>query len=89
MRPNKRIFCRECSRKKILFDTEKKALNFIKWNGDEIEATTGRRPVRVYYCTCCGGWHTTSIPIFNNPNGRINKVLKAYNQELKFKKNER
>ena len=46
MKPSKRIYCRECGREKIVFETEKKALNFIKWNADENEAESGRRPGR-------------------------------------------
>ena len=61
MKPSKRIYCRECGRSKLLFETEQKALRFIKFNADEIEAETGRKPERAYYCVCCGGWHTTSM----------------------------
>lgn len=78
MKPSKRIYCRECGREKIVFETEKKALNFIKWNADEIESESGRRPVRAYYCDCCGGYHVTSMACFKRPNCRTNRVLKAY-----------
>ena len=38
MRPIKnRIFCIECQRPKILFESKSKALNFIKYNSDEIK----------------------------------------------------
>ena len=50
MKPSKRIYCRECGRSKLLFETEQKALRFIKFNADEIEAETGRKPERAYYC---------------------------------------
>ena len=33
-----------------------------KYNADEIEEQTGRRPVRAYYCSYCCGWHLTSRP---------------------------
>ena len=81
MKPSKRIYCRECGRSKLLFETEQKALRFIKFNADEIEAETGRKPERVYYCECCGGWHTTSMK--NKPHNltRVNKVLEAYYRE--------
>ena len=81
MKPSKRIYCRECGRSKLLFETEKKALTFIKFNADEIEAETGRKPERAYYCECCGGWHTTSMK--NKPHNlaRFNKVLEAYYRE--------
>jgi len=61
MKPKNRIYCREVGRSKLLFETEKKALNFIKFNGEEIYQETGRKPERAYYCECCGGWHTTSM----------------------------
>ena len=81
MKPSKRIYCRECGRSKLLFETEKKALRFIKFNADEIEAEAGRKPERAYYCECCGGWHTTSMK--NKPHSltRVNKVLEAYYRE--------
>ena len=62
MKPTKnRVFCRDCERTKMLFETEKKAENFIKFNKDEIEAESGYGPQRSYYCLFCGGWHITSI----------------------------
>ena len=81
MKPSKRIYCRECGRSKLLFETEQKALRFIKFNADEIEAETGRKPERAYYGECCGGWHTTSMK--NKPHSltRVNKVLEAYYRE--------
>ena len=81
MKPSKRIYCRECGRSKLLFETEQKALRFIKFNADENEAETGRKRERAYYCECCGGWHTTSMK--NKPHSltRVNKVLEAYYRE--------
>jgi hypothetical protein len=62
MKPRKnRVFCRDCERNKMLFDTEKKANNFIAFNQDEIKAETGFAPQRSYYCIFCLGWHVTSI----------------------------
>ena len=61
MKPTKnRVFCRECNRKKMLFETEKKAQNFMKFNAEEIKGNTGKAPVRAYFCEFCGGWHVTS-----------------------------
>lgn len=51
-----------CQHHKILFTSKKEALHFIKYNADEIEEQTGRRPVRPYYCSYCCGWHLTSRP---------------------------
>lgn len=58
-RLNSRVFCNECNRKKLLFETEGKARNFIKFNSDEIEHVNGFAPNRTYYCESCGGWHVT------------------------------
>lgn len=44
----------------MLFPTEKRADNFIRFNADEIMEETGKAPVRSYYCELCGGWHVTS-----------------------------
>jgi hypothetical protein len=60
MKPVKnKVFCNNCNRAKMLFETEKKAANFIRFNKDEIEAESGIGPQRAYYCLFCGGWHIT------------------------------
>lgn len=62
MKPTKNsVFCKDCERTKMLFETEKKAENFIKFNNEEIEAESGFSPQRSYYCLFCAGWHVTSI----------------------------
>lgn len=62
MKPIKnKVFCKDCGRTKMLFETEKKAENFIRFNKEEIETESGYGPQRCYYCLFCGGWHTTSI----------------------------
>jgi len=52
-------YCVDAMRSKMTFDSEESALKFIEWNGDEMEAKTGFKPVRAYYCHCCQGWHVT------------------------------
>lgn len=42
----------------MLFQTEKKAMNFIKFNAEEFR-DINHIPVRAYYCQGCGGWHLT------------------------------
>lgn len=51
----------------MLFAEKKNALNFIKFNYDEIYKETGKAPSRAYYCKACGGWHVTSkqLPVSN------------------------
>lgn len=61
MKPVKnRVYCQDCGRIKMLFDSEEKANRFIKYNKDEIESENGKSPVRAYNCKMCGGWHVTS-----------------------------
>jgi hypothetical protein len=62
MKPTKnKVFCKNCDRTKMLFETERKADNFIKFNSEEIHEETGYSPQRSYYCLFCGGWHVTSL----------------------------
>lgn len=77
MKPTKnRIFCIECGKPKMLFESESKAMNFIKFNSMEIEQTNGRAPVRAYYCSMCGGWHVTSQKVARaNASSRISRML--------------
>ncbi|MBP3668525.1 MAG: hypothetical protein J6J26_03010 [Bacteroides sp.] len=80
MRPIKnRMFCLECKRPKMLFESKGKALNFIKFNSDEIKNENGIAPTRVYYCKSCGGWHVTSRiqPVSERKQIR-NYIGKAY-----------
>ena len=44
MKPKKRHFCMEGGRYKMLFETEKKALNFMKFNNEEIMEKPGVAP---------------------------------------------
>lgn len=70
MKPTKnQFFCNDCSKIKMRFETEDKANRFLKFNGDEIEAEAGVRPIRSYYCIACNSWHVTS----KNRDFRIEK----------------
>lgn len=61
MRPTKNnVFCLSANRPKILFEEKKQALNFIRFNHDEILVSSGKAPVRAYFCSSCAGWHVTS-----------------------------
>lgn len=82
MRPSKRIYCRECGRSKLLFETEKKALTFIKFNADAIEQEKGFAPTRAYFCECCGGWHTTSMQHTPNKTDRTKKAIERYKKDI-------
>lgn len=67
MKPKHRIVCPQCKRQKLLFESEKKALLHIKYNGDETAKESGFAPVRAYYCEACCGWHLTSRPANSSP----------------------
>ncbi len=61
MKPTKnRTYCNACKRSKMLFETEAKADNFIRFNKEDFEKERRRVPARSYYCALCGGWHITS-----------------------------
>ncbi len=45
----------------MLFQSQAKADNFIKFNSNEIAAQSNKVPVRSYYCSFCCGWHITSV----------------------------
>ena len=57
-----RIFCIVCKKPKLLFASEQKADNFIRFNAEEMAKEGKKVPVRSYYCRACGGWHVTSAP---------------------------
>lgn len=86
MKPTKnRFFCKDCGRRKMVFETEKKADTFIKFNGDEIEGETGYKPERSYFCIYCGGWHVTSKKEYIEIKSKTEKVLDLYEQEKEKK----
>ena len=85
-KPKNKIFCRDCNRPKILFETEKKAELFIKYNADEIAEHNrkGKKPIRSYYCQLCGGWHVTSSPVSDSKRYTLtDKVLSLYYGDAK------
>lgn len=62
MKPTKnRVFCNNCHRVKMVFQTQEKAENFIKFNADNIAEKSRNVPVRSYFCPACGGWHVTHV----------------------------
>jgi ssDNA-binding Zn-finger/Zn-ribbon topoisomerase 1 len=82
MKPTRNnIYCKDCGKSKMLFESEKKANNFIKFNGAEIESECGYSPQRSYYCVLCGGWHVTSQkePLYKKT--RTEKTIELYEQE--------
>jgi len=47
----------------MLFPTESKAVNFIKYNAHTILEEEGYAPKRAYYCDTCCGFHVTSSSV--------------------------
>lgn len=89
MKPTKnRVFCKDCGRSKMLFESEKKADTFIKFNSTEIEEESGFKPERSYYCVYCAGWHVTSHKELINIKSRTEVVVDLYKQRVDFKKDE-
>lgn len=82
-----KVFCTDCERTKILFETEKKADNFIKFNNEEIEVESGYSPQRSYYCLFCGGWHITSIKTKIGSSRKEQKFEQHYKEKPLIKKN--
>jgi len=89
MKPKRNnVYCKDCGRFKMTFETEKKANNFIKFNSKEIEDESGISPNRNYYCLYCGGWHVTSSKEKLNIKSKTELVLEEYKQEKeKIKQN--
>ena len=79
MKPKNRVMCADCGRLKMLFETEKKALNFIKYNGEEITDNTER--LRVYFCPSCGGYHITSKPYNKSYDYHTKGLIDAFKRQ--------
>ena len=74
--------CPDCGRQKLLFETEKKAQTFIKFNGDELNPD-GTRELRPYYCPACCGYHVSSKPYRGSYEGRTERMLERYYKDKK------
>lgn len=82
MKPNKSfVYCTNGNRRKILFETEKKAENFMKFNNEEIKKESGYSPQRSYYCIFCNGWHLTSKKVLRHEKSKKEKLVEQYTQE--------
>ena len=77
---NNKVWCPDCGRKKMFFESESKAKNFIKWNGDEIDTHGGE--LRPYYCPSCCGWHISSKPHKETYEHNTERLIKAYERSL-------
>lgn len=70
------VFCPDCGRSKMLFQTEKEANLFIKFNGKDID--WHGRPLRVYYCPACMGYHISSHEATEENQHRTERLIDAY-----------
>lgn len=85
MKPNKQniIICPDCGKPKLQFQTEQKALNFIKYNGqDIIKDGQTIENLRTYYCPSCCAYHITSKPYKEYYRHNTDRLIKAYKQDL-------
>jgi hypothetical protein len=86
MKPTKnRVYCKDGARVKMLFETEKKAATFIKFNKEEIESESGISPSRSYYCIACNGWHVTSKKENPHLKSPTEIVIELYKEEKEKK----
>ena len=84
MKPTKnRIHCNNSGKVRMLFETEKKANLFIKFNSEEIESESGYSPVRAYFCISCNGWHVTSREDRQNRASETEQFLSLFTDERK------
>lgn len=90
MKPSKnKVFCYDCGRIKMLFESEKKANTFIKFNSEEIEDSNGFAPVRSYFCAACNGWHVTHLKADEAPKvSRTDVILSDINSNITNRDNQ-
>jgi len=69
----------------MLFATKEEAARFIRYNADDVESETGKRPVRAYYCRDCGGWHVTSRRYSQNRKSIIRRFGEEKGLEISKK----
>ena len=74
-----RIMCPDCGKPKMLFETEKEAQNFIKWNSGDMEHSDKLRP---YYCPACCGYHISHKKHFGSFDHRTENMLNDYRRSL-------
>lgn len=77
MKPTHRIFCPDCGKQKMQFETERKAQTFLKWNASEIEGGENLRP---YYCKACCAWHLTHVGHREEYDVRMDERINAYRE---------
>ena len=76
-KPKNRVFCFDCGRQKMLFESESKANNFIKFNKNNIK--NGDK-LRSYYCPVCNGWHVSHQAFHKHKESMTDKIIESYNK---------
>jgi hypothetical protein len=80
MKPTKsRVMCPDCGKQKMLFESEKKANTFLKFNEEEVNPD-GTREMRVYYCPACCGYHISSHP-YKGKGRATDKLIEKYRED--------
>lgn len=87
IKPKNRVMCPDSMKQKMLFESERKARDFIKWNGDEIDTHGG--VLRPYYCPACCGWHITHQRHREEYDTRTERMITAFNKSVRPKKIDR
>lgn len=77
MKPKNRVFCPDCGRQKMLFETERKAQDFLRWNSDEIHNGELLHP---YYCHACCGWHLSHVEHREEYDSRMDERISMYRE---------
>lgn len=81
MKPKKnQIWCPDCGKPKMLFETERKANDFIKWNADDIEHG---EHLRAYYCPSCCGWHISHQRYKKSYESQTDRLIEAFDRSKK------
>ena len=78
VKPKNRVYCPDCRRQKMKFDSERAAEDFLKWNRNNFEE---KIPSRIYWCEACCGYHITARPM-NNVGVTINMTLPYLTEAL-------
>lgn len=60
VKPKNRVYCPDCGRQKMKFDSESAAQRFLKYNSNNFDE---KIPSRIYWCDACCGYHITARPM--------------------------
>ena len=92
MKPKRnKPFCYDCGRRKMVFESEKKANTFIKFNSTDIESENGFAPKRSYFCIACNSWHVTSkeeVPEGKSITEQVLEIYKKMEESERVKQNQ-